>query len=76
MGGSNAICIDSNFNQENEKPTLLVCSTGVISLDIKTEKTGEAIFDAGIIPSSSKINNFCNNEAFTDASKCSDLVKT
>ena len=40
MGGSDALCIGSNFNHENERPVLLRCSTGVISLDIKTEKTG------------------------------------
>ena len=40
MGGSHAICKSSEFNSEKEKPTILSCTTGVISLDIKTEKTG------------------------------------
>ena len=75
MGGSNAICESSEFNSEGKAPLILSCSTGVISIDIKTEKTGEAIFEAGIIPSSSDVTNYCINAAFEDAANCSSLIK-
>ena len=75
MGGSDAICESSEFNAEGKAPLILSCTTGVINLDIKTEKTGEAIFEAGIIPRSLDVKNFCTNTAFEDGANCSSLIK-
>jgi len=51
-----------------------MCTTGIISLDYKTEKTGEIIFESGIIPSSSDVNTYCANSAFKDPANCSSLI--
>ena len=48
-----------------------MCTTGIISLDIKTEKTGEEMFDVGIIPSSAEVLNYCMGSAFEDSANCS-----
>ena len=50
MGGAQALCEITGFNKEKETPQTLSCPAGYISLDAKSDKTGERIFDAGIIP--------------------------
>ena len=72
MGGANALCVNSGFDSQSTKPVALMCTTGIISLDIKTEKTGEEMFDAGIIPSSAEVLNYCMSSAFEDSTNCSN----
>ena len=50
------------------------CPTGLLSMDTKGYQTDELIFDAGIIPDSSLVNNYCSNSAFNDARDCSSYI--
>ena len=52
----------------------LSCTSGLISIDALSEKTGETIFSAGIIPKDSKVNTYCSNSAFYDPVNCSSLI--
>ena len=54
---------------------LLECPVGTtIDLTTVAANTDEAIFDAGIIPSTSKVNNYCQRSALGDDDVCSDYV--
>ena len=51
------------------------CKSGTISLEEKSRKTGEDIFDFGIIPHEDKINNYCSNEVFRHPNGCTDTFE-
>ena len=72
IGGSTALCFIAH---SNKIPMTLMCPSGVISIDATSEKTGEMIFDLGIIPNQSPINTYCSNQAFKDPANCSSLLK-
>jgi len=52
----------------------LTCDTGFLSIDALSDKTGELVFDVGIIPVSTNVNTYCSNSAFDDPISCSDLI--
>ena len=72
MGASESLChvkpVTSPF------PTKLKCSSGLISLDTVCDKTGEPIFDVGIIPKSTHVKTYCSNSAFDDPANCSSFI--
>jgi hypothetical protein len=53
------------------------CPNGTeISLSAVATNTGNPMFDAGIIPSTSDVNTYCMNSAFTDPDSCSSKLNT
>ena len=48
MGANESLCHIKPIT--SEYPFTLQCSSGVISIDMVSHKTGDPIFDVGIIP--------------------------
>lgn len=53
---------------------ILQCSTGALSLTATAQTNGEEIFQAGIIPQSAELTNYCAVSAFPDPANCSGYV--
>lgn len=73
FGGADAFCSQSTFKSA-EMAIPVKCNSGVLSLDVVSEKTGDKIFDVGIIPSSAKLTTYCTAESFKDPANCSDYL--
>lgn len=72
-GGADAFCSQSTFKSD-EMAIPIKCTSGVLSLDAVSEKTGKKIFDVGIIPKSAKMTTYCTAESFSDPANCSDYL--
>ena len=74
IGGSDIFCSQSVFNTE-ATAMQIECPVGTtIDLTAVAANTNEAIFNAGIIPSTSKVNNYCQRSALGDDDVCSDYI--
>ena len=66
---------EEDGEEENDfMATSFQCKVGHISLDARSQKNDELIFDTGIIHNSSKVNTYCSNSAFTSSDNCSQFV--
>ena len=73
LGGSSTYCAQG-FYQEENSDMILQCSTGALSLTATAQTNGEEIFQAGIIPQSAELTNYCAVSAFPDPANCSGYV--
>ena len=73
MGGAESLCEVARINDSHAQINLQ-CSAGLLSTTVIASNTGEAIFQAGVIPQDSDSFGFCSASAFTDPANCSSYL--
>jgi len=66
-------CVHVLFTETNSRINIQ-CNTGVINLDSIDAKSGNTLFQTGIINKAQELPTYCSNDAFNDPYNCSSYL--